>query len=175
MTLCTCLFAQDPNRFDNISYANWATIIFPIIDGGGRTCLFLMTLFVILSMSLDPFLQRCCQGDHPFIAFIPLCPMQSSAKQSRCKLDLDHFNKQRRAFITVYMCTVYGHSHTHPHVYTPTCLITELSVKRYKSLSDFFIHICIELKVYSIHPFSSAYLVSGHNGSKISNIYQFPW
>ena len=56
------------------SYANWGTIISPINDGGGRTCLFLTTLFAVLSVSLSPSLQRRSQGEHPFITSLPPPP-----------------------------------------------------------------------------------------------------
>lgn len=109
--LCTCLFARDPNRFDSISYANWATIIFPISDGdgGGRTCLFLTTLFAILNVSLSPPLQGCCQSEHPFITSAYSCPIQSApTEQSRLKPDLSAL--QRRACIT--------HTHTCTRIHT---------------------------------------------------------
>lgn len=105
--LCTCLFARDPNRFNSISYANWATIIFPISDGdgGGRTCLFLTTQFAILNVSLSPSLQGCCQSEHPFITSAHSCPIQSApTEQSHLKPDLSEL--QKRACIThMHTCT----------------------------------------------------------------------
>lgn len=118
MVLCTCLFAQDPNRFDNVSYANWATIIFPINDGGGRTCLFLTTLFAILSVSLSPSLQRCCQGEHPFITAVPSPALQDKAT----------------AELTLVTSTNRG-GHVSLYVRTCTCIHTRSAINKLNQLT----------------------------------------
>lgn len=116
MVLRTCLFAQDPNRVDNISYANWATIIFPINDGGGRTCLFLTTLFAILSVSLSPFLKGRCQGEHPFITFAPSCPLQSAQQNKASANSTLATSTNRGGHVLLHAHALDMHMCTHIHI-----------------------------------------------------------
>lgn len=134
MVLCTCLFAQDPNRFDNISYANWATIIFPINAGGGRACLFLTTLFAILSVSLSPSLQGCRQGEHPFITSGTSCPILS-ARQNKAAANSTLAIWTNKVHIQA--CTVKTHVRTNGCCYqVHTASINSLS----KDLLDMVIY-----------------------------------
>lgn len=123
------LICSTPQSVYNISYANWTTIIFPIADRGGRTCLFLMTLFVILSMSLGPSLQRCCQGDHLFIPVYPFALYRALSKTKPLQTSTLATLTNWKGHLFMHACALYLYTstHIHMHVYQHTLSLNSQS------------------------------------------------